>query len=317
MSESRNETLTAIPGLRVGHASDAVGGTGLTAILFDRPATAAIHLSGLATSTRQCDGLLPGHSGGTIHAVCLTGGSAFGLDAAAGVVRYLEEQGVGLDLGLARVPIVPTAVIYDLSFKDAQARPTPEMAYAACLNATAEPVATGSIGAGTGATCGKLRSVAHASKAGLGSSLIAGPAGLMVGAIVVANPFGDIINEQGRIIAGAHSDDGNFLNSLNALAGGEVRNPLKTVPANTTLAVVVTNARLDKAACQQVARMATCGLARHIAPFNTLLDGDLVICVSMGELSSHALTIGAMADLACARALLGAGDFRPVAELAS
>ncbi|OPZ59459.1 MAG: Peptidase family S58 [Deltaproteobacteria bacterium ADurb.Bin510] len=139
----------------------------------------------------------------------------------------------------------------------------------------------------------------------------------MVGAIVVANPFGDILNEQGRIIAGAHRDDGEYLNSLEALAGGEMRNPLKTAPANTTLAVVVTNARLDKAACQQVARMATCGLARHIAPFNTLMDGDLVICVSMGELGSHALTIGAMADLACARALLSAGDFKPIAELAS
>lgn len=314
MSKPRNETLTAIAGVTVGTADDAAGGTGLTAILFDRPGVAAIHLSGLATSTRQCDGLLPGHSGGHIHGICLTGGSAFGLDAASGVVRYLEEQGIGLDLGLARVPIVPTAVIYDLSYRATTARPTPAMAYQACLSASQAPVVSGSVGAGTGATCGKLRGVAHATKAGQGSSLFEGPGGLLVGALVVANPFGDILDEQGRIVAGARDADG-FLGSLRALAGGEVRNPVSSAPSNTTLAVVVTNARLDKAACQQVARTATCGLARHIAPFNTLMDGDLVICVSLGDHASQPLTIGAMADLACEQALLTCSEFKPVADL--
>ena len=203
MSGPKNNTITAIHGVTVGHCSDLTGGTGVSVILFDRPACGAVDITGMATSTRQIDSLDMMHPGTAVHALCLAGGSAFGLDAASGVTRYLGEKGIGLDLVVAKVPVVPTAVIFDLSFMDSQARPTPEMAYEACMGASSAPVEQGCIGAGTGATSGKLRGVANGTKSGLGSSLVRGAGDVLMGALVVANPFGDIIDEQGRIIAGA------------------------------------------------------------------------------------------------------------------
>lgn len=304
MSSPRNRTVTAIEGVRVGHASDPDRGTGVTVVLFDRPARGAVDMTGMATSTRQIDSLDMMHPGIAVHGLCLAGGSAFGLDAAGGVSRWLVEQGVGLDLVVARVPVVPTAVIFDLSFMDAAARPTPDMAYHACQEASRDPVQQGCVGAGTGATCGKLRGVANATKAGLGSSLEEGAGGVLVGALVVANPFGDILDGHGRILAGARDGDA-FLDMRRAIAGGEVRERFGS-PGNTTLCILVTDAWLDKVTAMQVARMAGQGLSRHIVPFNTPFDGDMVFCFSVGEKTANPLHLGVVAARAAAGALMNA-----------
>ena len=304
MSNQENNTVTAIKGIRVGHCSDSSGGTGVTVILFDRPACGAVDVTGMATSTRQIDSLDMIHPGTAVHGICLAGGSAFGLDAASGVTRYLVEQGIGLDLVVAKVPVVPTAVIFDLSFMNSHARPTPDMAYEACKAASDAPVEQGCIGAGTGATCGKLRGVAHGTKAGLGSSLVPGANGVLMGALVVANPFGDVLDEKGRIIAGAREGQ-SFLNMQDAIARGEIRERFGAA-GNTTLCVLVTDASLDKITAMQVARMAGQGLSRHISPYNTPLDGDMVFCFSVGDKQSHPLHLGVVAARAAGRALLNA-----------
>ncbi|MGC9324504.1 MAG: P1 family peptidase [Desulfomonilia bacterium] len=304
MSSPRNDTITALNGVKVGHASDFAGGTGVSVILFDTPARGAVDMSGMATSTRQIDSLEMMHPGVAVHGLCLAGGSAFGLDAASGVSRYLVEMGVGLDLVVAKLPVVPTAVIFDLSFMDANAKPTPEMAYEACVGASTNVVSQGCIGAGTGATSGKLRGVVWATKAGLGSSLVMGSGGIMMGALVVANPFGDVLDEYGRIIAGARDEDG-FLNMNEAILGGEVRERFGA-PSNTTLCILVTDVYLDKIMAMQVARMAGQGLSKHIAPFNTPFDGDMVFCFSIGEKQANLLHTGVVAARAARDALLNA-----------
>jgi len=304
MSSPENKTLTALDGIRVGHFTDLDGGTGVTVILFERPAIGAVDTTGMATSSRQIDSLEMMHPGSAVHAVCLAGGSAFGLDAATGVVRYLEEQGVGFDLVVTKLPIVPTAVIFDLSFMDPSARPDPSMAYQACLNASSSPVEQGCVGAGTGATSGKIRGVVSATKAGLGSSMVTGTNGARMGALVVANPFGDILDEQGGIIAGARERSG-FLNSFDAIRRGEVRTKMGA-PGNTTLCVLATDASLDKISAMQVARMGGNGLARHIAPYNTPFDGDMVFCFSVGDRDVHPLHLGVLAAQAAREALLNA-----------
>jgi L-aminopeptidase/D-esterase-like protein len=304
MSSPSNDTITALKGVRVGHVTDTQGGTGVTVVLFERPAVGAVDITGMATSSRQVDSLEMMHPGTAVHAVCLAGGSAFGLDAAGGVAKYLEERGIGLDLAVARLPVVPTAVIFDLSFMSASARPSPAMAYEACRAATSAPVEQGCVGAGTGATSGKIRGVLSATKAGLGSSMVTGDGGLRMGALVVANPFGDVLDEQGRIIAGAREGNG-FLDSFSTIRGGEVRTKMGA-PGNTTLCVLATDARLDKVSAMQVARMAGNGLARHISPFNTPFDGDMVFCFSVGDREAHPLHLGVLAAQAAGDALLSA-----------
>jgi L-aminopeptidase/D-esterase-like protein len=299
-----NDTLTAIEGISVGHESDLEGGTGVTVIIFEKPAIGSADISGMATSTRQIDSLEIMHPGTSVHALCLSGGSAFGLDAAGGVVKYLEDKGVGLDLYVTRLPVVPTAVIYDLSFMNAKARPTKEMAFKACTSANSEPVEQGSIGAGTGATCGKLRGVLNSTKTGLGSSYIKGFGGVGIGALVVANPFGDIFNDNGEIIAGARDEKG-FLDTARAIASGENRSSLGS-SSNTTLCVLVTDAYLDKISALQVARMAGNGLSRHISPFNTPFDGDMIFCLSIGKKQAHPLHLGVIGAKAAAEALMNA-----------
>lgn len=299
-----NNTLTALDGIRVGHYSDFEGGTGVSVILFDRPATGAADITGMATSTRQIDSLDMMHPGTAVHGICLAGGSAFGLDAASGVVKYLEERGTGFDLVVAKLPIVPTAVIFDLSFMDPTARPTPDMAYDACKNSSTSPVEQGCVGAGTGATTGKIRGVVSATKAGIGSSLIRGTDGIKMGALVVANPFGDILDEHGQIIAGAR-EGSRFIDSFNTIAHGEVRERFGA-PGNTTLCVLVTDARMDKIMAMQVARMAGHGLSRHISPYNTPFDGDIVFCLSIGDRTANPLHLGVIAARAATDALINA-----------
>ncbi len=296
-------SITDVKGLKVGHASDYTGYTGCTVILCEEGAVCGIDVRGSASGTRQVDALNMNHIVEQVHAILLSGGSSFGLDAAAGVVRYLEERGIGFDVGIARIPIVPTAVIFDLFFGDAKTRPTPEMGYKACVDAK-ETVKEGSIGAGTGATVGKLFEVTRGMKGGLGTSGVVLPDGLAVGALVVVNAFGDIIdNITGRIIVGVRASEESleFANTVNCLKKGFVKKQFGLV--NTTLGVVATNARFNKKEITKIAQMAQGGLVRTISPVHTTFDGDLVFALSIGEHEADINRVGVLSEFVIAEAI--------------
>lgn len=284
------ETLA---GLRVGHATDPEARTGCTVLIG--PFRAGCELRGFATGTRELDALSPSHLVPVIDAILLTGGSAFGLAAAEGVVRWLEARGVGFDTGAARVPIVPAAVIYDLRVGRADVRPDAAMGLAACEAAAAGAVAEGRVGAGAGATVGKILGPEAAQDGGLGcwSGRVAGHAFF---GLAVVNALGDIRGEDGRIIAGARRSDGGFANAARLLrehgarAGADFGRVAETPEpgTNTTLAVVATDAPLSRAALAALARMAATGVARRITPVNTPFDGDIVFALST---SAEAATV--------------------------
>jgi L-aminopeptidase/D-esterase-like protein len=275
--------LTQIPGIRVGHASDTGGCTGCTVILCPEGTVAGVDVRGSAAGTRDMDALSPLHLVPHIHAVLLAGGSAFGLDAAAGVMRFLEERGVGFDVQVTRVPIVPTAILFDLRLGSSRARPDAPMAYAACQHAATGPVAEGSVGAGTGATVGKLFGISQAMKSGLGTAGLESSGGLRVAALAVVNAFGDVRDpETGRLLAGSREspESHRLVDTAAAMRRGIVRRGYGN--ENTTLAVVATNARLTKVQATKMAQMAHQGLVRTIVPVHTSLDGDLVISLATG-----------------------------------
>ncbi len=290
-------SITDVQGVRVGHDSDFQSITGCTVILFDKEATGAVDLRGGGTSTRQIDGLLPYHSFGKVHGILLTGGSAYGLDAAGGVMKYLEEQGVGLDVGYGKiVPSVPTAVIFDLGIANGKVRPDAEMAYRACLAASASPVEEGSIGVGTGATIGKIFGTKTATKGGIGSASFKFENGIVVAVIVVVNAFGDVIDStNGQIIAGVrNSPDGKqFLGTVDLFKKGFTRK----VDAfeNTTLAVVATNGKFSKPDLMRISRIGQTGITRVISPSHTVSDGDIVFAVSCGDKEGDANAVGIIA----------------------
>ena len=295
--------ITDVPGIKVGHASDLNGMTGCTVILCEEGAVAGIDVRGSAAGTRQVDALSPGHIVDRIHAIVLSGGSSFGLDAASGVSKYLEEKGVGFDVGITRVPIVPTAVIFDLLFGDHTVRPTAQMGYAACLNAQ-EQVPEGSVGAGVGAVIGKLFETSRAMKGGLGTASVAMPDGLRVGALVAVNAFGDIVdNITGRIIAGLRKseDSMEFANTVNCLKQGIVKEKFALV--NTTLGVVATNAKFIKRDVTKIAQMAQAGLIKTINPVHTTFDGDLVFALSLGDIEADINKVGVLAEFVIAEAI--------------
>lgn len=275
--------LTSIPGIRVGHASDVEGCTGCTVVLCPEGTVGGVDVRGSAAGTRELDALSPLHLVPHVHGVLLAGGSAFGLDAAAGVMQYLEERGIGFDVQVTRVPIVPTAILFDLRLGDARARPDPRMAYAACQSATAGPFQEGSVGAGTGATVGKLFGITQAMKSGLGTGSLTLPGGAVVAALAVVNAFGDVRDPRtGQILAGARDapDSRRLVDTAAALRRSIVRKGYAA--ENTTLAVVATNARLTKIQVTKMAQMAQHGLVRTIVPVHTTLDGDLVIGLATG-----------------------------------
>ena len=296
-------SITDIPGIKVGHATDLTGRTGCTVILCEEGAVAGIDVRGSASGTRQVDALNVGHIVEKVHAILLCGGSSFGLDAASGVSRYLEEKGVGFDVGITRIPIVPTAVIFDLLFGDHRIRPNAQMGYEACLNA-GEEVAEGSVGAGTGAVVGKLFEISRAMKGGLGTCSVAMPDGLKVGALVVVNAFGDIIdNVTGKIIAGLRKsgDSLEFANTTNCLKQGIVKKQFGIV--NTTLGVVATNASFTKRDITKVAQMAQGGLIKTINPVHTTFDGDLVFALSLGDIEADINKVGVLAEFVLSEAI--------------
>ncbi|HEU5209308.1 MAG TPA: P1 family peptidase [Longimicrobiales bacterium] len=268
-----------VDGLRIGHATDVAARTGCTVLLG--PFRGAVSVRGLATGTRELDALSPTHLVPGIDAVLLTGGSAFGLAAADGVMRWLERAGVGFDVGVARVPIVPAAVIFDLGAGSATRRPDAALGEAACDDARAADVAEGAVGAGTGATVGKLLGPERASAGGLGIHTEHSTSG-SISAVAVVNALGDVRGADGRIIAGARDASGAFADAEallrnGALSGGRFGASAGT---NTTLAAVVLDAPLTRAALQTVAHIAANALARRITPVNTPFDGDVVFALT-------------------------------------
>ena len=308
-----NNTLTAVPGIKVGHATDPVGLTGCTVVLCEAGAVGGVDQRGGAPGTRETDLLRPMHLVQKVHGVLLAGGSAFGLAAADGVMRYLAERGVGVKAGPARVPIVPAAILFDLAVGSADARPDAEMGYAACLAASDEAVAQGNVGAGTGCSAGKLLGAPHATKTGIGSAAIDLGGGLVVAALIAVNPFGDVVDEAGRIIAGTRPlrtgprrGDG-YADTLALLRGMTGRLALRIAGA-TVIGVVATNARLDKEQVNKVAQMAQDGLARTIRPAHTLFDGDTLFGLATGRVRASVTLVGAYAAEMVAQAIMAAAS---------
>lgn len=303
--------ITDVPGIKVGHFTHGRRPTGCTVILCEKGAAAGVDVRGSAPGTRETDLLNPINTVQEVHAVLLSGGSAFGLDAAGGVVRYLEERGIGFPTGSGPVPIVPAAILFDLGVGDAKIRPTAESGYLACQAATAGGVAEGNVGAGAGATVGKLFGIERAMKGGLGTaSITVGDTGIVVAALVVVNAVGDVRDPKtGKIVAGARAPDGKgFADAIAQMRGGYgVHQPARP-GANSTIGVVATNASFDKAQMTKIAQMAHDGLARTINPVHTPVDGDTLFALSTGDLTTPAShgAIGALAAEAVAEAVLQA-----------
>jgi L-aminopeptidase/D-esterase-like protein len=272
-----------VPGVRAGHATDREGLTGCTAVVFDGPAVVGVDVRGSAPGTRETDRLAPTASVRDTHALLLTGGSAFGLAAADGVVRLLEEQGRGLDLGVARIPLVSAAVIFDLMVGAPAARPDAAMGYEAALSARSGKLDRGSVGVGTGATVGKVLGLERAMKGGVGGVSTVLEGGATVAALAVVNAFGDV-RDSGSVIAGPRLEDGtpgDTVALLERAASGAGQGE------NTTLGIIVTDATLDKTEATKVARMAHDGLARAVWPVHTGVDGDAIFAASLGSTGEH------------------------------
>jgi L-aminopeptidase/D-esterase-like protein len=328
-------SLTDVPGISVGHAHDIAARTGCTVIMCrEDGAVGGVDVRGAAPGTRETDLLDPCNLVERVHAIVLTGGSVFGLDAACGVVRYLEERGVGFDTGVARVPIVPAAVIFDLGVGDASLRPDSRMGYEACERASRDAVEEGAVGCGAGATVGKIAGAGFASAGGIGTASIKLPGGATVGVVVVVNSFGDIVDPAtGRILAGARSQNGRgWIDTARAIERGTlvgsplVGSPLGGSPLaraddkesrsrvdsfsgieNTTLAVVATDAALTKAQARKIASMAHDGMARAIRPIHTMFDGDTIFTLSTGIIQADVTTVGSVAADLLARAIARVG----------
>lgn len=304
--EAPNATLTAVPGVRVGHWTHASGSTGCTAVLTPGGAVAGADVRGGGPGTRETDLLRPEMTVGTVHAVTLAGGSAFGLAAADGVMRYLERDGIGFPVGRTIVPIVPAAILFDLGVGDPKVRPDAEAGFLAAQAATDDAVPMGSIGAGAGATVGKLAGPGRAMRGGLGSAAIRLSDGLVVGALAAVNALGDVVDPAtGQIVAGARNNDGKgFADSLRLLRSRRGRGG---AAENTTLGVVAANVDWTKADATRVAQMGHDGLALAIRPAHMPFDGDTVFALGTGGRRADTETIaviGALAADALARAIL-------------
>jgi len=301
------KSITDVKGIKVGSREDLKALTGCTVVLTGpEGAVCGVDVRGSAPGTRETDLLSPVNMIEKVHAVVLSGGSAFGLDAACGVMDFLEERGIGYPVGPTVVPIVPAAVLFDLGVGDYRVRPDRQMGYLACKDAGDE-VREGNVGAGAGATVGKIRGYDYCTKSGLGSWSVTLESGLTVGAIVAVNAVGDVIDpSSGKIIAGARKDGGQgFLGTTEALkkAGIPVR---YNKGANTTIGVIACNARLDKSRVNKIAQMAHDGLARVINPVHTMHDGDTIFALATGELTADVDLVGCLAQEVLAEAVLRA-----------
>lgn len=297
--------LTDVRGILVGHATDPVALTGCTAILCGTEAVGGVDVRGSATGSCEIEALNPGHLAPNVHAIVLSGGSAFGLESTCGVRNLLEKRGIGFDTGVARVPIVPGAILFDLGIGKAHVRPTREMGEKAALAANDGPVSEGNVGAGTGATVGKIFGMKQAMKSGLGTASLTLGSGVVVAALVAVNALGDVIDPaSGKIIAGARKSPGSreFADSAAAMRRG--LNP--PAGGHTVLGVVATNARLDRVQTNKLAALASLGIARTIAPVNTMSDGDITFAVSLGRERAVLDEVGVAAAEVMANAVLRA-----------
>ncbi|MBK9600425.1 MAG: P1 family peptidase [Anaerolineales bacterium] len=316
----RNNAITDVRGIEVGHAQNEEALTGCTVILCRKGAVAGVDVRGGAPGTRETDLLDPVNLVEKVHAIVLAGGSAYGLDAASGVMRYLEEQKIGFNTGAAKVPIVPAAILYDLNLGRADVRPDSAMgasAAAAARGFTSTPPAEGNVGAGTGASVGKMFGAALAMKSGLGTASVEIGGGVIVGAIVAVNAWGDVIDpKSGEIIAGLRSGKigplriggkDQFADTLAMMKKMIGRGVLGLASrSNTVIGVVATNAKLTKAQATKVARMAQDGLARTVRPAHTMLDGDVIFALSTGTKKADVSTVGAFAAEAISEAIIRA-----------
>lgn len=312
-----SNSITDVPGLMVGHAQDDEALTGCTVVICRKGAVGGVDVRGSAPGTRETDLLNPLNLVEKVHAVMLAGGSAYGLDAAGGVMRYLEEQKIGFNTGAGLVPIVPAAILFDLGIGRGDVRPDAAMGYRACEAASTTAVTEGNVGAGTGASVGKLFGAKQAMKSGLGSASIHLEGGVIVGALVAVNAFGDVIDpSNGEIVAGVRSADvgplhigapGYFADTqelIKSLLGRTVLG--LATKSNTVLAVVAVNADLTKSEANKMAQMAHDGLARTVRPAHTMLDGDTIFALATGGKKVNVSTAGAFAAQALSVAVLRA-----------
>jgi len=300
-------SITDVQGIEVGHAQDMEGGSGCTVIICRKGAVTGVDAAGGAPGTRETDALRPENVIPTAHAIVISGGSAFGLDSAAGVMRYLEERKIGFNVGVTVVPIVPGAVLNDLGFTEGACRPDAAMGYKACLNATATESRQGNVGAGTGAAIGRLAgNIKGMMKGGLGTASIR-VGDLVVGAIVAVNSNGDVSDPKtGELLAGTLTPDrrkiAGAMNMMTSSSGGFKEG----FPSSTAIGVVATNALLTKSIATRIAIMAQDGFARTINPVHTLGDGDVTFCMGTGELEADPNRVGALAAEVMAQAIVNA-----------
>lgn len=300
--------ITDVAGIEVGHFTDTRRATGCSVVLAPGGAVGGVDVRGAAPGTRETDLLSPVNTVDVVHAVLLSGGSAFGLDAAAGVMRWLEARGVGVDVGAARVPIVPGAVLFDLLVGDARIRPDAAAGHAACEAASAAHPAEGNVGAGAGACVGKIFGHERAMKGGIGTASVT-VGGVTVGALIACNALGDVVDpDTGRVLAGARTPDGRgLMDTRRALLSGEAPIPI-LAGSNTTIGVVATDAILTKTQANRLAQVAHDGLARAINPVHTVADGDTLFALATGHHANHPgmMVLATMAAEAVARATLRA-----------
>ena len=298
--------LTDIPGVGVGHVSDFDAITGCTAILCEQGAVGGVDIRGSASGTVEIDTLSPGHVTDRVHGILLAGGSAFGLEAAAGVRRYLAGRKVGYAFGGQHIPIVPGAILFDLGIGKTNVHPNVAMGEAAAAAATTDAVTEGCVGAGTGATIGKLFGMARAMKGGVGSYTITLSGGVLVSALVALNALGDVRDPAtGKIVAGARKDANSreFVDTAAEMMRGVA---IGGTTGNTTLAVVATSAKLNKVQANKLAQFASLGMARAIYPVNTMADGDIAFALSVGTLQADINVLGVAAAEAVAQSILRA-----------
>lgn len=299
--------ITELPHVQIGQAQDEIAGTGCTVLLFGKDgAPAGLDVRGGGPASRESELLKPMAAASAIHAILLSGGSAFGLDAAGGVMLYLEERNIGFDVGVTKVPLVCQSCLFDLTVASAQVRPDAAMAYAACQNAEKGNYQDGNYGAGTGATVGKLLGMEHCMKSGIGSYAVQ-VGDLQVGALVAVNALGDIYDwKNGQKVAGLLAEDHKTFLDAEQVALQKTEVVENKFVGNTTLGVILTNARFDKTKLCKIAGMAHDGYARAIRPVHTTADGDSIYAVSLGEVSADQDVVGALGAQVIAQAIVRA-----------
>jgi L-aminopeptidase/D-esterase-like protein len=314
-----NGTITDVPGVKVGHAQDLDAITGCTVVICEKGAIAGVDQRGGAPGTRETDAIRPLHLVNKIQAVMLAGGSAYGLDAASGAMKYLEEKGLGFDAGVAKVPVVPSAILFDLAIGSAAVRPDAKMGYQACLNASDKAVEQGCVGAGTGAMAGNALGPRQATKSGIGSASIDIGGGVIIGALIAVNPFGDVFNlKTDQILAGTRSlskglvkigDESIFANTKSLLKTFIGKTAMSFASShNTVIGVVATNAALNREEANFLAQMAQDGLPLAIRPTHTLFDGDTLFALSTGNAHVDVNIVGTFAVDVVAQAIINAVD---------